>query len=263
MNRILIAFLIPVMIALHATAQSLSYKSLPNPVLYDTTSHKEPGAFKSLLPRLWILPVGFIAYGVTALNNGELKEINQKVKWELSQEHQHKPFHLDNYLQWSPAVAVYALNAFNVKGKHNLADRSIIYGISTLIMAGTVFATKDLTHQLRPDGSNYASFPSGHTATAFAAAEFMRKEYQDVSIWYGVAGYAAAAATGYLRMYNNKHWLSDVVAGAGVGILSTDLAYLLYPTVKKVMGSKVSGSTMGMPYYQNGQSDLVSYIVFK
>jgi membrane-associated phospholipid phosphatase len=37
-----------------------------------------------------------------------------------------------------------------------------------------------------------------------------------------------AATTGYLRMYNNKHWFGDVVAGAGVGILSAKFSYWLF-----------------------------------
>ena len=233
----------------HVAAQSL----VNTPSYHiDTAYYKEPDAFKRMLPKLWVLPTAAIGYGLISLHNGELKELDQQEKYEVAVEHPHRPIHIDNYLQWSPAAAVYALNVMGVNGKHNFTDRSVIYGISTVIMASTVFATKDITHQLRPDGSDHNSFPSGHTATAFAAAEFMRKEYQDVSIWYGVAGYAAAATTGYLRMYNNKHWLSDVVAGAGVGILSTDLAYLLYPTVKRLVTKKDHLSTIAMPYYQDG-----------
>jgi membrane-associated phospholipid phosphatase len=80
-----------------------------------------------------------------------------------------------------------------------------MYGISSLIMGVTVNAGKRITAETRPDGSNNHSFPSGHTATAFASAEFLRQEYKDISPWYGIAGYVAAIATGYLRIYNNKH----------------------------------------------------------
>ena len=97
--------------------------------------------------------------------------------------------------------------------------------MSNILLTTTVFSVKKLTRQLRPDGSGYTSFPSGHTAEAFASAEFMRQEYKDVSPWYGIAGYAVATTTGILRLYNNKHWVRDVVAGAGFGILSTKLAY--------------------------------------
>lgn len=48
-------------------------------------------------------------------------------------------------------------------------------------------------------------------------AELMRIEYGG---WYGVSGYVVATGVGFMRMYNGRHWLHDVVAGAGVGILS-------------------------------------------
>ena len=63
----------------------------------------------------------------------------------------------------------------------------------------------------------------------------MRKEYG----WgVGSAAYAVAVATGVLRVYNNKHWCNDVLAGAGIGILSANVAYWLYPLEKKLFTSK-------------------------
>lgn len=214
---------------------------------------------KSLAPpkrafpvKMLIVPATLITYGITSISNGELKEVNQEVKEELWLENAHKQVHLDNYLQWAPAAAVYGLNALGIKGAHNFRDRTIIYGLSTLIMSSSVYAVKNLSKQWRPDGSDQLSFPSGHTANAFAAAEFLRREYKDVSPWYGIAGYAVAATTGYLRMYNNKHWLGDVVAGAGVGILSTDLAYYLYPTVRKLFVKEKGKATIAAPFYNQG-----------
>ena len=66
----------------------------------------------------------------------------------------------------------------------------------------------------------------------------MRQEYKDVSPWYGIAGYVAATTTGALRMFNNKHWFRDVVAGAGFGILSTQVAYVLAPVIIKKLFQK-------------------------
>jgi len=104
---------------------------------------------------------------------------------------------------------------------------------------------------MRPDSSNRLSFPSGHTAQAFISAEFLRQEYKDISPWIGVAGYAVAVGTGFLRRYNNKHWLNDVIAGAGVGILSTHLSYWLYPKIKSTFLGKWNGNPMVAPTHQN------------
>ena len=199
-----------------------------------------------------VIPAMMIAYGFTALENDGLKNINAELKDEVYAESPHKKIPIDNYLQFAPAAAVYGLNAFGIKGKHNFRDRSMIYAMSNIILTGTVFSIKKITAVQRPDGSAYTSFPSGHTAEAFASAEFMRMEYKDVSPWYGIAGYAMAATTGYLRMYNNKHWLSDVVAGAGVGIASTKLAYWLYPKIQHKLFKDKLPNTVVMPAYQNG-----------
>ncbi|MFT3827961.1 MAG: phosphatase PAP2 family protein [Chitinophagaceae bacterium] len=219
---------------------------------WDTAAIKKQSAI-----RMFYIPAVMIAYGVVSLTSDGLEDWNQGIKEEIWTERPHKQLHIDNYLQWAPAVAVYGLNLAGIKGKNNFRDRTIIYGMSTLMMSATVFGVKKLTGEWRPDGSNKLSFPSGHTATAFAAAEFLRKEYQDVSPWYGIAGYAVAAATGYLRMYNNKHWLGDVVAGAGIGILSTDLAYRLYPVMKRTFFKKEKlSSTMVMPFYNGTAAGL-------
>lgn len=214
-----------------------------------TASHPFP--FRS-----FILPGAMIAYGFVALNADGLKNINQKVREEVWTEDPHKRVTIDNYLQFAPAVTVYALNLAGVHGQHNFHDRTMIYLMANLFAEGTVFSLKGVTHQLRPDGSAYNSFPSGHTAEAFLSAEFMRQEYKDVSPWYGVAGYAMATATGMLRIYNNKHWLSDVVTGAGIGIASTRLAYWLYPVLQKAFGKSKPMNSVIMPSYQNGSFGL-------
>jgi len=102
-------------------------------------------------------------------------------------------------------------------------------------MGLTVETLKKSTHELRPDGSDYFSFPSGHTATAFMGAEMLYQEYKDVSIWYGISGYIIASGTGAFRVYNDRHWLTDIAAGAGIGILSTKAAYWLFPTINKLL----------------------------
>jgi len=144
----------------------------------------------------------------------------------------------ENYLVFLPALAVYGLNWAGVKGKNNFLDRSLILLVSVSLASVTSGIIKRSTDVLRPDGSDYLSFPSSHTALAFASATFLHEEYKDQSIWYGVAGYSVATASGVLRMLNNKHWMSDVLVGAGIGILTTKITYLLYPLVKDCIGNR-------------------------
>lgn len=216
------------------------------------TNWSTPPARKVFPYNKLLIPATMIAYGVVSLKSDGLQDWNEGIKEEIWTEQPHKEIHLDNYLQWAPAVMVYGLNLAGIKGKNNFRDRTMIYAMSELIMSSTVYTIKNISGEWRPNNNDHLSFPSGHTANAFAGAEFLRKEYQDVSPWYGIAGYAMAATTGYLRMYNNKHWLGDVVAGAGIGILSTDMAYWIYPSVKRWLFKKKEMNTVVMPSYQNG-----------
>jgi hypothetical protein len=201
-----------------------------------------------------IIPATLITYGLIAQGNNGLAKLDKSTRNSIISNHPGYKTKIDNYLQFSPALAVYSLNLIGVKGKNNFRDRTIIYAISTIISTAIVKPIKHISNVPRPNGSEYNSFPSGHTTTAFAAAEFLRQEYKDVSQWYGVAGYAVAATTGALRVYNNKHWVSDVVAGAGFGILSTKLAYWIYPYIKKKLFTNRSASAMLIPYYQPGSA---------
>ena len=208
---------------------------------------------KRIFPyKSFLLPATFVVYGVVSLHTDAFQDVNETVKEEVYTERRPRKIQFDNYLQYAPALAVYGLNAAGIHGKNNFRDRTIIYGLSSLIMGATIYSVKKITGETRPDGSDNLSFPSGHAATAFAAAEFLRQEYKDLSPWYGIAGYAAAAATGYLRISNNKHWMGDVVAGAGVGIISTKLAYWIYPAIKKTFFNNRQVNTIVLPTYQNG-----------
>jgi len=203
-----------------------------------------------------IVPAALITYGTASLGIKGLRQLNSSTQYEISE---HKPDHirLDNFTQFAPAALVYGLNAFGVEGMHNLRDRSIIYGTSMLITSAITIPLKNITKEERPDLSNNQSFPSGHTAIAFASAQFMYREYKDTNFLLSVSGYSLAVFTGVYRMLNNKHWFGDVVGGAGFGILSTELAYWLYPKINNIMGGKKEKSqTMIMPYYQKGNAGI-------
>jgi membrane-associated phospholipid phosphatase len=198
-----------------------------------------------------VFPSILIAYGFIALGSEELHEMDYSIKEEIHQDHPGIHTHIDNYLQYAPGLAVYALNAAGIKGKNNFRDRTMIYLLANVMTGTAVQSLKAVTRSPRPDGGHNA-FPSGHTATAFMNAEFLRQEYKDVSPLYGVAGYAVAATTGLLRMSNNVHWFRDILPGAGFGILSTRISYWIYPAIKKKIFRHGNGGTFVMPTYQEG-----------
>ncbi|WP_443946747.1 phosphatase PAP2 family protein [Pedobacter sp. AW1-32] len=207
----------------------------------------------------FIAPVVLAGYGFASVyDHGALKQLDESTKAELQEDHPLFAAHVDDYLQLAPAAAVYALNLSGVKGKHNLFDASMLYLTSAALMGASTHFVKQGVGRMRPDDSGYNSFPSGHTASAFMAAEFLNQEYKDVNPWIGYAGYFVATATGTLRMYNNKHWFSDVVAGAGFGIASTKIAYLIYPYMKRIFNNKDKERKFSlMPYYGGTSSGLM------
>jgi membrane-associated phospholipid phosphatase len=88
---------------------------------------------------------------------------------------------------------------------------------SVAVTLGVTYALKYSIDAKRPDGGGQ-SFPSAHTSLSFSAAEFMRKRYG----WeYGLPAYAAASFVAYSRVESHEHYPHDVVAGAGIGILSS------------------------------------------
>jgi len=205
-----------------------------------------------------IIPVALISYGAIGNDNGALAGVNNHVKEEVK-EHIDDKFTIDDITQHLPYLSVYTLNAFGIKGKHNFRDRTVILATSYLFMAAMVNTLKYTTKIERPDGSSRNSFPSGHTATAFMGAEFLWQEYKEVSPWYGLTGYAIAAGTGAFRMVNNRHWLTDVAAGAGIGMLSTKAAYWIHPWLsRKLFGTKNNNrkSSVILPYYNGHQAGL-------
>ncbi len=201
-----------------------------------------------------VVPVVLIGYGLIAHSSKNLKTIDLRVKEELN-ENFYEEFIIDDFTQYSPSAAVYVLNACGIRGKHNFRDATVILATSTLLMASTVCWLKSAIDATRPDGSANNSFPSGHTATAFMGAEFLWQEYKDVSVWYGVAGYTVAAGTGFFRMYNNRHWLTDVVTGAGIGMLSTKIACWVNPFLTRQLfpNNKNKKATAISPYYNGKQ----------
>ena len=144
---------------------------------------------------------------------------------------------IDDYTQFFGPAMVIGLKLGGYEGRSDwprlLASAAMSYGI----MAGLVNGIKYTAKEMRPDGSTANSWPSGHTATAFVGASLLHKEYGLTrSPWWSVAGYGVATATGVMRVLNNRHWISDVMSGAGIGIMSTELGYALCDLMFKQKG---------------------------
>ncbi len=184
-------------------------------------SFRYPDEKKGIKP--WLTPVTLIAGGVLLHFSDNIKE-NVNICFEKNLAYHGKP---DNYIQFAPLAASYILFAAGVQGKNNFGNKTAIAVKSFLLDDFITYQLKKHVNEYRPNGEKH-SFPSGHTSKAFAFAHFMHREYGELSPWYSIGAYSAAATVGFLRLTKSAHWISDVVAGAGIGILSTELIYLTH-----------------------------------
>ena len=144
---------------------------------------------------------------------------------------------IDDYTQFFGPAMVVGLKLGGYEGRSDWPRLLASAAASYAIMAGFVNGIKYTAKEMRPDGSTANSWPSGHTATAFVGASLLHKEYGLTrSPWWSVAGYGVATATGVMRVLNNRHWISDVMSGAGIGIMSTELGYALCDLMFKGKG---------------------------
>ena len=180
----------------------------------------------------FIIPVVFISYGVLTHYQDCLQQFDHKTS-QSAAKHFSDKMCADDYTQYIPAVAVFGLDIMGIKAKHNFRDRTFLMASSYLLSTLSVQTMKRTTNIMRPDESDFLSFPSGHTATSFVGAHLLFKEY---NTWIGIAGYAVASGTGVMRIFNQKHWVSDVITGAGIGILSVEISCLLLPVFHKLTG---------------------------
>jgi membrane-associated phospholipid phosphatase len=163
---------------------------------------------------------------------------------------------VDDYMFFAPMVGLFAFDLFSSQNRHDIRRQAGLLVASGALTALIVFPTKTITDVDRPNGDPTA-FPSGHTAYAFTIATMVDKEFRHKSPWISIGSYTVASATGVLRVLNNKHWLSDVLAGAGVGILSVNTVYWLEAKIAKNKGLNSNVIPVVLPTGQPG----VGYIL--
>ena len=198
-NKIIIA--LAFLLSFKGTAQQKD--SISSLIKEDKLTHKQ-----------FIIPVVLISGGLLMKNTPMNTNLQSDFRKVLGEDYHTK---IDNYLQYEAVLQIYGGRYLGLNPKHDALHQTINIVVSNAIMGGIVQSMKLSFKELRPDGTDELSFPSGHTATAFTNASVLFFEYKEANIWYASSGYLFAAATGFLRIANNKHYTSDVLAGAGIG----------------------------------------------
>jgi hypothetical protein len=161
----------------------------------------------------------------------------------------------DNYLQYAPMFELYIADIAGVKAKNDVWTQTKYLVFSQLICGIATQALKYSIRKQRPNNREYNSFPSGHTGLAFVGATVLYREFKDSNKFLAYSGFAVATAIGVLRITNRRHWISDVLAGAGIGILSTNLIYYFEP-LKNWNPFPQSGKISLSPYYTGENAGL-------
>lgn len=183
-----------------------------------------------------ILPTSLFAAGALGTFLKPYKDLNVMIRDKVSDMRGNHKTKIDDYAQYLPTAAHLFLGLTRIPHQNTFLQRISIDATSAISLTILTNVLKYTFREKRPDSSARNSFPSGHTATAFMGAELMRIEYGP---YWGLGGYCVATAVGLLRIYNGRHWLNDVIAGAGIGILSARIGFWMLPLYNKWFFRKV------------------------
>ncbi|MGM9845677.1 MAG: phosphatase PAP2 family protein [Muribaculaceae bacterium] len=181
-------------------------------------------------PRQLIVPGAVIAIGVATSIGHWFDHVNEAVRDGMSDLRGDHYFHADDYLQYVPVAAYLGMGACGIKSRHGIVSRLMAGATAYAAMGIMVNVLKYTVKEPRPDSGARNSMPSGHTATAFMGAELVRLEYGTV---YAIGAYCVSAGIAFCRLYNDRHWLNDVIMGAGIGILSARIGYWMLQLYRK------------------------------
>jgi len=185
-----------------------------------------------LKPTALIVPCTFLVYaGLKPIIHG-IKKLDDTIYANVKANYPGFHTNAEDYLMWAPSASIYGLDAFNVKTPHTFKEHLLLDAGSIVITGGIGYAMRLVSRHIEVYQTHGTNFPSGHTANAFRGAELLRQELKGFNQLVSYSGYVVATAVGVLRIYNKDHLLTEVLAGAGLGILSTKFTYWIFDKVK-------------------------------
>jgi membrane-associated phospholipid phosphatase len=218
-----------------------------NAQIVSLTTKQKP---KSYLLKPTILPISLIVGGILISSSEFEKSFQKSVKNSVGEDFSTS---IDNYTRYAPIIELYGADAMGVKAKNHWFDQTKNLTLSIIITDFITFKIKKYFPKTRPYGSgNPDSFPSAHTSSAFTNATVLYQEFKDSSPMLAYSGYGFATATGALRIMNNAHWLSDILAGAGIGMLVSNVIYYFDPIIKWNPFKKTENITL-LPEIENNR----------
>ena len=179
-----------------------------------------------------ILPATLLMYGLLKPVIPGIKNADKNIWAQVKTSYPNFYTTADDYLMWAPSSSVYVLDALSVKTTHSFEEHLILDAVSVIVAGGIGFVMRKISGNIEVYKADGTKFPSGHTVNAFRGAEIFHQELKETHKVLSYSGYLVAVAVGTLRIYNKAHYLTEVLAGAGLGILSTKITYWAFDKVK-------------------------------
>lgn len=217
-KSVVLFFLIPFSLFGQTDSLSKKYDKI-NWLQYNLNSPKKKMWKRSIVPLA-------LTTASLSINHYPLK---QKIQNKIRAPFNGYSTHIDDYIQYAPIVVMYGIDVFKLKAEHHIWNQTKFLFMSEALTGLVVFGLKYGLGIQRPDSSSFTSYPSGHTAQSFVTAQVLFNEFKTTQKVLAYSGYLFSTSTGILRIVNNKHWLPDVLLGAGIGIVMTNIIYHFEP----------------------------------
>jgi membrane-associated phospholipid phosphatase len=206
MARILIIF-IPIL---------FSYTLIGQDIRKDTILQKQD--YK--VAESFIIPGVLLTTGIFLNHEDRKRDVNTFIRGNLGE----TSTSLDDYLLHIPLATIILADLINHEDRTLLKTHLSQFLLTELVTLSGTYILKWTVNARRPLGGP-RSFPSAHTAYAFAGSTYVFHILKDDHPFWAHMSFIPAIATGMLRISNNRHWSSDVLFGAGLGMLVPTLFF--------------------------------------
>jgi membrane-associated phospholipid phosphatase len=210
----------------------LAQDSVYVPKFSSDTIQKNENIERYLKPSAIVIPATFIIYGGLKPVINDISKLDNRVMSNIQERYPDFRGNAADYLMWAPSAGIYAMDALKVKTAHNFKQHLILDAGSIAITGALGLGMRIISRNIKGFDTDNTEFPSGHTANAFRGAEILHQELKQKNNLLSYSGYVVATAVGVLRIYGKEHYFSQVMAGAGLGILSTKITYWIFEKIK-------------------------------
>lgn len=208
-----------VLLSIHGRAQVED--SVNTSITNGLTSQKKDPLFN----RMWA-PIGLSLISVDLMRDSAKYGLQKLVRSTVSDTFR---THLDDWLLWGPIPIMYGADLFKVPAKNTVWNQTKFLIISEIGTSALTWGLKLGLRIERPDNGALDAYPSGHTSQAFCQSQVLFNEFRETAPLLAASGFLFSVPVAALRVLNNRHWVPDVLLGAGVAILVTNLVYHFEP----------------------------------